>query len=825
VEGGPVGQRRLIGREAEWATLLRTWASARDGAPTLAFIAGEAGIGKTHLVEELLRWGRGQGLVTSYARSYAAEGALAYAPIAEWLRSGRIRHGVASLDDSWLAEVSRVLPELIATRPDLPVPEPMTESWQRPRLFEALVRAIRTATGPLLLVLDDAQWADRDTLEWLHYLLRAEPAMAILVVLVSRIEELSANPALLSLILDKRSSGELREVELGPLSAEQTSALLDDLVPTPIAPELSALLYRETDGHPLFIVELVRGGLASRAPSPGAPPAAYDLESSANRVPPRLQAVIALRLNQLGNDAQHVAELAATFGRDFDFETMAVASDLEPEALTRALDELWQRRIVREHGLNTYDFSHDRIREVAYAQIGPIRRRLLHRRIGQAIELLHQDDLDPYAASLAAHAEAAGQYPQAIDLYDRAAKVAGRVWASDEAARHLDRAINLLRAEPPGRDRDRRELTLLLRTAPFLLATDGYASARQQALHERARDLATVLGELDELITAIQGISFVEAIGGDLAEGRKLALTTVSLASDRPDLQSMVHFAVGTMDHWRGQQDEAAQSFRRAVDAYQPGRSRVLAIGDSDARTFSLAVGSHALWLAGFTDEALSWSRDAVEAGNAIATPLARVIAHAYAAVLAQWRNATEEMREHREQAAALCRRYDFVYYRDWVVILDAWEHRASNDAADRIERSLEALVAIRGRARRPYFLSLLADVHLAAGRADAARAALDAALAEAAGRGEEWWTPELLRRRSELIKDPLAAQGTCRDAYELAVSQRSLTLALRAAITLARLDRQWLPIVSEAVAAVAEPAPDALAEARELLAGSVHVP
>ncbi|MCW5858913.1 MAG: AAA family ATPase [Caldilineales bacterium] len=158
----------LVGREPEWRQLLQAWRAA-VARPRLALITGEAGIGKTRLAEALAAWVGRQGIPALTAACYAAGGELAYAPVVAWLR-GQPRPALA---DPWLRELSRLLPEILVERPNLPAPAPLTEKWQRLRLFEALAHAILTGRSALLLALDDLQWCDRDTLDWLHYLLTA----------------------------------------------------------------------------------------------------------------------------------------------------------------------------------------------------------------------------------------------------------------------------------------------------------------------------------------------------------------------------------------------------------------------------------------------------------------------------------------------------------------------------------------------------------------------------------------------------------------------------------------------------------------------------
>ncbi|MDQ2997852.1 MAG: AAA family ATPase, partial [Chloroflexota bacterium] len=182
----------LVGRRAAWQRMQAVWQTATTGRPLLLLLAGEAGIGKTRLAEELLRWAARQGGITALAQCYPAEGRLAYAPVVAWLRADTLRPRLNQLNPVWLVELSRLDPELLTVRRDLPSPAPLSEVWQRRRLFEALARAVLAGGRPTLLMIDDLQWCDRDTLEWLHYLLRFDLAARLLVVGTLRDEEFDA---------------------------------------------------------------------------------------------------------------------------------------------------------------------------------------------------------------------------------------------------------------------------------------------------------------------------------------------------------------------------------------------------------------------------------------------------------------------------------------------------------------------------------------------------------------------------------------------------------------------------------------------------------
>src|SRR5262245_24914152 len=206
----------LVGRDTEWQALLRAWQAVDLGRPHLVAIRGEAGIGKTRLAEELTDWCKLKQITSVTARCHDGEGRLGYAPVAAWLKADSMQPRLAALDVASLTDIARLHPGVIATRPEVPAPEGQLESWQRLRFFETLAQAFRAA-APLVLVLDDAQWADADTLEWLQYFLRSSGDTRSLVLATMRAEEEQDNPALERLLARLAHDGCLTVVSLGPL--------------------------------------------------------------------------------------------------------------------------------------------------------------------------------------------------------------------------------------------------------------------------------------------------------------------------------------------------------------------------------------------------------------------------------------------------------------------------------------------------------------------------------------------------------------------------------------------------------------------------------
>jgi DNA-binding SARP family transcriptional activator len=439
----------LVGRQSEWQRLQTAWQTAADGKPQFLMLTGEAGTGKTRLAEELLAAAGRQGQVAAAAHCYAAEGALAYAPITTWLRAPALQRRLLGLDAALLTEVARLAPDLVAGRRDVPPPPPLTEMWQRRGLFDALARIMCVQGEPIVLLLDDAQWCDRDTLEWLHYLLRFDSHAPLLVLGTMRAEDAAANHALNAVAASLRQSGQFTELAVEPLHPEETALLADRLAGTALAPAQHARLHFESEGYPLFVVEMVRAGWAPGNQEPGSqgpePQATWSQVPSGQEraLPPKVLAVLQVRISQLSPDGREVAELAAAIGREFTYSVLAQACDQPEDTLVYSLDELWRRRIIREHGMDGYDFTHDKLRAVTYAGLSAARRRLLHRRIAAAIETAYAHALDSVCGQVAAQYELAGVSAQAIPYYLQAARAAQRVYANADAIRYDRHALDL----------------------------------------------------------------------------------------------------------------------------------------------------------------------------------------------------------------------------------------------------------------------------------------------------------------------------------------------------------------------------------------------
>jgi DNA-binding SARP family transcriptional activator len=585
---GAASPRALVGRSREVSRLDGIWAAAKAGRASFVVVSGEPGIGKTRLLEELRARAGG---AAAEARSYAAEGAPAYAPVVAWLRSEPLAARRSRLDPAQLAELARVLPELGEPPAALPPRE------QRRRLFEALAAAVLVAS-PLLLIADDIQWADPETLAFIHFLIRAAPDAPLLVAASARREELDADSPVEALLAALYRLDRAAEVALGPLSPAETAALAG----RPLAPPLADRLFEATEGNPLFALEALRAGL--------------------DGVSPRVQAVIEARLAQLSPAARELAGVAAVIGREFTAELLSACGDGD---IVGPLDELWRRRIIRDHGSSAYDISHDRIREVAYAALSAPRRRDLHRRVAAAL----RDAGSP--GVVAAHYDRAGAADDAVEWYARAADAAQSVGAYAEAIRVLDRALELHRGD--------RELSLLVAQLPALATVEGFGAPRLAAAQERA----LALSGREPAAPLLRSIALSALSADDFERSREIGRRL----RDRGETVEG-EYVLGISAFWLGELQAALAHFEAAIAASNPAdRARHLVRYGLDPEIVCRSRRANTLALLGLQDTARRACEGALELAHALGHAPTTATAHVFAALLALDLGDQAEVRRH----------------------------------------------------------------------------------------------------------------------------------------------------------------------------------
>jgi DNA-binding SARP family transcriptional activator/tetratricopeptide (TPR) repeat protein len=737
----------MVGRADELTRLTASWREAASGRAQLVLVSGEAGVGKTRLVEELRARA---GAVSVEARAYPSEAPLAYGVATAWLRSEQVAVRLSQLDRAQLTELARLLPEL-ATQ--VPPPEPLPEAELRRRLFGAVGRALLVAGAPLLLIVEDAHWADSPSLRIVEYLLHATPSAGLLVAVTARREELDDRHPLLALATAMHALGRFGEIALDRLDREQTALLAERIAGAPLDTSSLERLYRDSEGNPLFVVE---------AQKPDAP------------VAPRVQAVIAGRLDRLSQRAATLAGVAAAIGRAFTADVLAAATALEERTFVAALDELWRRGIVRAQGANAYDFSHARIRDAAYEALSPPRRRQAHLAIARALE---QSTAAP--AALALHYEQAGETTEAVKWYAKAAEAAQWLHAHADAAHALERALALTDHLPPGRDTATIQLRLLTALPAPLLALEGYSSERMEHAHRRALALAEQLGSEPEA-PLVWSLALAALTRGDWQAARTFGeqLRMRAEGDDDQILWVESDYIRGIAAYWPGQLDRARQHFEAALERFRPARRRahVLRFGQDPELLVRLRL-AHTLWLLGHSREADRQRDLALDAVDASTHAYSRATVWVWAAILAADRGDSDDLRRHR-------RALDDYVLEDAPaqVLLPAELFAAYLDLLDgRTEAGLVRMREVREQIVRgapapglPGIAThVLLDSYAVAGAAEAGLALADEALQM--GRGAELWEAEIRRLRAAFLAalDSSPEEVAAELEHALAVAQR----------------------------------------------------
>jgi predicted ATPase/DNA-binding SARP family transcriptional activator len=525
----------LVGRARELNALLSGLEQTLAGHGGLFLLAGEPGIGKSRLSDELAGHARARGAEVLIGRCWEAGGAPAYWP---WVQA--LRAHVRDRDPDALrlelgagaAEVAQILPELRELFADLPDPPPLSPEGARFRLFEKLASFLVRVAGsrPVVLVFDDLHAADEPSLLLLQFVTGQLQDARLLIVGAYRDVDIEPHTPLASVVAELRRERVTHELALAGLSEAEVARMIESSAGMqPPQPSVAAIHHR-TEGNPLFVGEIVR--LLS---SEGRLTQVTEAASETLPIPPGVREVIGRRLRLLSDDARRILALAAVLGHEFEFGALAHLSGLSEEELLDVLEEAIRVHVLTEAPAapDRLRFAHALIRDSLYGELGALRRLRLHRQVGEALEAFYGEHREPHLAELAHHflaAGAAGDPAKAI-VYARAAgDRAVRLFAFEEAVRLYGTALDALERDGAATDRVRCELLVALAEAQSRAGDDRGAKATYLQAAELAR--AAELPELLARAAAGYGGRFVWVRGATDAQLVPLLEDALAAISD-----------------------------------------------------------------------------------------------------------------------------------------------------------------------------------------------------------------------------------------------------------------------------------------------------
>jgi predicted ATPase/DNA-binding winged helix-turn-helix (wHTH) protein len=808
---GFVGREKALSRMRGWLEKMR------GGERQIVFVTGEAGIGKTTLID-------------TFARGVAADRSVritrgqcleqygtgeAYLPVLEAI--GRLCR-----EHRQVVEVLRAhAPMWLLQMPSL-VSAADRESLSREVLGATRERMLRemgealealTADVPLVLILEDLHWSDYSTLDLISYLARQRQAAHLMVIGTYRTAELIASGHPLKAVKQELlAKQQCEELPLEYLSQDAVAQYLAARFPANRFPsELAALIHERTEGSPLFMVNtidyLVAERLVGEHEQRWALVAAID--SVRVGVPDSIRQMIERQIDHLEADDRYILEAASAAGAEFSVLAVAAGLGEEIAAIERRCEELARRKqFVQDcgvqvlpdgEGVGRYGFIHALYRHVLYERLSASRRVQLHRRIGERGEELYRERAGEIAAELAMHFERAADSTRAAKYLQHAAENAIRRFAYQEAVVLARHGLELLAKLPDSAEREQQELRLQIGLGVSLIATEGYAAPSVGSVYLNARQLCHRMGEPPEISQVLWGLWTFHTLAADLRTALDIAREFLRLAERAPysDLAMRGHWAMGITFTHLGECALTLEHFDKALVLYEP-RSR------DDAFLYAPNPGvaircfaAWSLWFLGRPDQALTRIHDALALAHETAEPHSLAHALLFAAILHQLRREERLSREHADAAIAVSIEHGLVMYLAMATITRGWtliEPGREEQAIEEMRRGLAALQTTGAQLLRPHFLALLAAALEKAGRADEGLRALEEALAMARSTGERLYEAELCRLKGDqLLAQPsalTAAEDCFTQSLEIARRQKAQSLELRAVMSLARLYR-----------------------------------
>jgi DNA-binding SARP family transcriptional activator len=620
----------LVGREAEIHRLREALNRAWEGHGHVVALIGEAGVGKSRLLAEVAAEAVARGGRVLVGRCYEAEQILPFASWVDALRAGHVdaeKQVLERLDPPWRTELARLLPEL-----GVPGHGPGQGPVDYRQLFESVAQLVRhlVMRQPVVLILEDLHWGDEMSLRLLSFLGRRLQTWPLLVVGTAREEDLPGALILRRTLEDLARDKHLVELRLAPLSKEETLTLVRTLARAErneaVTTGLAEQVWIISEGNPFAVVETVR-----------ALPEGFVADPSATlAVPKRVREVILRHLEALSERGRDLTIVAAVIGREFDFPLLCRSAGLEENEAAESLEELVRRRVLHSVG-ERFDFTHDRIREVAYGRLLRERQRALHARIANSMETLYADRLAEQVERLAHHAARGELGEKAVRYLRQAGAKAFANSAHADALAYFTQALELLGRLAPGPARDREELSLRLALGPALQATRGYATPGVEQNYARARQLADEVGAPVQQFQALWGIWLVASHRASAGTALELGRELLALAErlDDPALRLEGHHALWPVLVWLGNADAARRHLDQGIALYDKARHRSHAFvyGGHDPGVCCRKVASWASWILGYPARGLEESVDSLRLARELDHPTSIIVALVWACV------------------------------------------------------------------------------------------------------------------------------------------------------------------------------------------------
>jgi predicted ATPase len=802
-----------VGREQEIGVLLERWAQVKDGFGQVVLLSGEAGIGKSRLVQVLTEQVAAEPrawLTPCQCSPYHQHTALY--PLIDLLERGVLRFDreespqqkVGKLE-GFLVQYGLPLTEavpLCAALLSLPLPAdyaPVTvspEQHKQQTLHVLLTILLRIATQqPVLFVMEDLHWVDPSTLELLSLLVDQGPTARILTLFTFRPD---FSPPW-------TGRAHLTQLTVNRLPRRQAVEVIHQVAHGKVLPaEVVEQIVAKTDGVPLFVEELTKMVLESGLLQEQVERYALTGPLHPLAIPATLHDSLMARLDRLAA-VKALAQLGATLGRAFSYALLRAVAPWDEGFLHRGLHQLVAAEFLYQQGVPpqaTYTFKHALIQDVAYQSLLRSTRQQHHQRIAQALEAQFPETVETQPELVAQHYTTAGCHEQAILYWLRAGQHASDRSANVEAISHVTAGLELLKTLPETPEHTQQALTLHLALGAALQMAKGIAAPEVEHAYTQARALCQQVGETPQLAPVLFGLWRFYLARAQLHTARELGDTLLRLAqrAHDPALAVVAHFTLGVTWFYLGALPTARQHLEEGIARYTPDQSRapVFRMGH-DPGVACRADAAMTLWLLGYPNQALARLHEALALAHGLSHPYSLAFAWCWAAFVSQVRRDVPAVHAQAEACVALSTEQGFPFWAAQGTSVRGWALALQGQGEEGWALVRQGIAAFRATGAAlwvPYFCTVLAEVSIHLGHTEDGLQALTEAHTLVEQYEERWWEAEIYRLRGVLLlrqtmPQPEEAEACFRQAIDIARRQEAKSLELRAATSLARLWQQ----------------------------------
>jgi predicted ATPase len=690
---------------------------------------------------------------------------------------------------------------------------------QQSDLFEQYTRVLRALAGyaPLVLILDDLQWADAGSINLLFHLGRRLEGVRLLIVGIYRPADVALGRdgerhPLESVVGEFRRYFGHNQVDLSQTDDKRFVEAFLDAEPNRLGTSFREALYQHARGHPLFTVETLRGmqergdlvqdedGLWTEGPT-------LDWET----LPARVEGVIGERINRLPARLQEVLKVASVEGEFFTAEVLArsQAAD-EPAMVHRLSSELdRQHRLVESQSsqridptgqrLSQYRFRHILFQRYLYTSLDDVERAYLHETVGTVLEELYQGRTEEVAVQLAWHFQMAGSVVKAAVYLRQAGERAVRLSAHEEAINHFTKALELLQTLPDPSQYGREELSLQTALGYALIVIKGSAAPEVERTFARARELCQQVGDPPQLFRVLWGLHTYYLVRGKIhSTARELAEQLLHLAQglQDPALLIAAQYALGSILFLLGDHVPAQAHLDQGVALHNlQETASLIPLYGQDPGVMCRRYAAWTKWFLGYPDQALELIRETLTLAQEHGHPFTIAGAQAIAVYIHFHRREEAEVRERSEELIALSTEHGFLLWKLAGIMFRAWtlvERGRQEQGLEQIRQCVDAWKASGAYGGDAVYHFLLAEAHLRMRKATEGLAVLEKTLAKVENTGERYMEAEYQRLKGELLllggADQSAVEGQFLKAINTARQQSARSLELRATMSLCRL-------------------------------------